>query len=69
MPGEVPYWIDGEVRIVLEFEAYVKVPNGNIYMLKPFTPGITFSELKVGQKVSCEVTSKLIRVLSARILE
>lgn len=70
MAGEIPYWIEGEVKILMAYsgEAYVRVPNGNVYILNPSTPGIDFEKLQVGTKVSCEVTSRLTRVLSARII-
>jgi hypothetical protein len=70
MPGEIPFWIVGEIKLYYPHagEAYVRVPNGNVYLLKPSTPGIKFEELKIGMVVSCEVTSKLTRVLSAKII-
>jgi hypothetical protein len=70
MPGELPFWIDGEVKLLSPDtkEAYVRVPNGNVYILRSDTPGINFEELKIGTMVSCEVTLRLTRVLSARII-
>lgn len=70
MPGEIPFWVDGEIKLYYPHlgEAYVRVPNGNVYLLKPNTPGITFDDLEVGMNVSCEVTYKLTRVLSAKII-
>lgn len=70
MPGEMPYFIEGKVVQVLpQYQvAFVKVENGNVYHLTPKTPGIDFQELSVGMIVECEITSMLIRVLSARIL-
>jgi hypothetical protein len=71
MPGMIPFFIEGKVASIIQSEktAYVKVPNGNVYYLHPFTPGIDFEKLKVGTKVSCEVTEKLARVFSAKIIE
>lgn len=70
MPGEMPYFIEGKVVQVLpQYQvAFVKVENGNVYHLTPKTPGIDFQQLSVGMIVECEITSMLIRVLSARIL-
>lgn len=71
MPRETPYFIKGWIsEIFLDgLLAVVSVENGSIYHLTPFTPGIEFSELAIGVKVECEITSKLIRVLSAKILK
>lgn len=71
MPGEKPFFIEGiVVEILSTYEiAFVKVINGNIYNLRPSTPGIDFYTLKVGQVVEIEITTKLVRVLSARIIE
>lgn len=71
MPGEIPFFIEGQV---VDFStqyniAYVKVQNGNVYHLRPDTPGINFSNLRKAQKVRLEVTTMLTRVLSASILE
>lgn len=70
MPGELPYFIEGKVVEIAKATstAYVKVCNGNVYHLTPFTPGIVFSELSVGATVRCEITSRLIRVLSAKLI-
>lgn len=70
MPGEFPFFIVGKVvdttmsQIVL-----VRVINGNVYHLIPSTPGIKFEELKRDQLIELEVTTMLVRVLSARIIE
>lgn len=71
MPGERPFFIEGEItEVLIPYEiAYVKVDNGNVYHLKPSTPGINFYELKAGMNVRLEVTSLLTRVLSAKIIE
>jgi hypothetical protein len=71
MPGELPFWIDGEVRMIISHigEAYIRVPNGNVYLVKIDTPGLEFNKIKIGTKISCEVTSLLTRVLSAKIIE
>lgn len=70
MSGEIPYFIIGKVvEVMPQYNvAYVKVDNGNVYNLTPKTPGIHFQDLKKGMIVECEITSMLIRVLSARIL-
>lgn len=69
MPGELPFWIDGEVRLIISYSAYVRVPNGNVYLIKDDTPGIDFSRIRMGTKISCEVTTMLTRVLSAKIID
>lgn len=71
MSGEYPFFIEGRVvDIQIGYNiAYIKVPNGNIYHLKPDTPGIDFQKLKKGQKIRLEVTTMLTRVLSASIIE
>jgi len=71
MPGEKPFFIEGVVvDIMSTYEiAFVKVINGNVYNLKPSTPGVDFYTLKIGQIVELEVTTKLVRVLSARIID
>ena len=71
MPGEKPFFIEGVVvDIMSTYEiAFVKVINGNVYNLKPSTPGIDFYTLKAGQVVELEVTTRLLRVLSARIID
>lgn len=71
MPGELPFFIEGQVtEVSVPFRiAYVKVPNGNVYHLHPGTPGIDFYSLKKTQIVRLEVTSMLTRVLSATILD
>ena len=71
MPGEIPFWVEGELKLYypLTKEAYVRVPNGNVYILKPSTPGIIFEELKIGMIIQCEVTTKLTRVLSAKVVK
>jgi hypothetical protein len=68
MTGTIPYWIEGEVKYVHSNEALVKVPNGSVYQLTPDTPGIVFSELRIGDKVACEVTHRILYVYSARII-
>jgi len=70
MPGEIPYFIEGKVvDISIPYRtAYVKVENGNVYHLFPHTPDLEFENLRIGTIVECEITSALIRVLSARIL-
>ena len=71
MPGEVPYFVEGYVVRIVDMlnTAYVRVINGNVYHVFPFTPGITFSELSVDKKVLLEVGSRLDRVYSAKIIE
>ncbi len=68
MAGVFPHWIAGEVKILLQDEAYVRVPNGNVYTLHRTTPGINFSQLRVGLIIEIEITDRLDRVYSARII-
>jgi len=71
MSGEKPYFIEGTVTQVNVYERtiYVKVPNGNVYHIFPFTPGIEFNKLERGKVVILEVTTKLVNVLSAKLKE
>jgi hypothetical protein len=71
MAGEIPYEIVGKLIQVQSDQkiALVKVTNGNLYVLKPSTPGIDFDKLKIGQRIVCQVTSALERVYGARIIE
>lgn len=71
MPGELPFFIEGQlVDLSIPYGiAFVKVHNGNIYHLKPDTPGINFKDLKKTQIIRLEVTTMLTRVLSASIIE
>lgn len=70
MSREFPFFIKGTVVEILPQEiTIVKVPNGNLYHLKPSTPGIEYSRLQKGDIVECEVTSMLTRVLSAKVIE
>lgn len=70
MPREIPYFVRGTIVEILPQEVtVVKVANGNLYHLKPNTPGIEYSRLLVGDVVQCEITSELTRVLSARKIE
>lgn len=66
----IPYWVTGEIKILLQHagEAFVKIPNGNVYSLTPSTPGIEFNKLTVGTVVEIEITNRLDRVYSARII-
>jgi hypothetical protein len=71
MPGEKPFFLNATVtEVSLSHNiAYARVINGNVYNLKPDTPGLDFSKLKKGQIVEIEITTKLVRVLSARLIE
>jgi len=71
MPGEIPFFIEGKVAEVSAGykTALVRVPNGNVYYLDGTTPGIDFNDLTVGKRVVCEVTTKLTRVLSAKVID
>jgi hypothetical protein len=71
MPGEIPFFIEGKVAEISPGynTALVRVPNGNVYQLDQTTPGINFNDLTVGKRVVCEVTTKLTRVFSARIID
>lgn len=68
MPGELPFFIVGQVVELLPNVVLVKVPNGNVYHLHKDTPGIEFKYLRKGQFVELEVTLALTRVFSATIL-
>ena len=71
MAGEKPFFIEGRITEVSKSAstAYVKVVNGNVYHLTPYTPGIDFDSLERGQIVRLEVTLLLTRVLSAEVLD
>lgn len=69
MPGVLPFFIEGRVSEILSGHAYIKVDNGNVYTVNPQTPGINFKELKLRQVVELEVTDRLTRVFSARIMD
>lgn len=70
MAGERPFFIQGKVvEIPIGYStATVKVVNGNIYTVNNDTPGINFKEIKLDQIIELEVTTRLNRVLSARIV-
>ena len=68
--GQMPFFVEGQI---IDFSvsygvAYVKVSNGNIYHIHPHTPGINFEELKKGQTLRLEITTKLTHVLGASIV-
>lgn len=70
MAGERPFFIEGKV---VEMPpgypiATVKVVNGNLYTIHNDTPGIDFRKVKLDQIIELEVTTRLNRVLSARII-
>ena len=71
MAGETPFFIEGKVvDFSMEHNiAYVKVPNGNVYHIRPNTPGIDINKIIKGQIIRLEVTNMLTRVLSASIIE
>ena len=69
MPGEIPFFVTGKISAIRGDVAYVKIQTGNVYNLYPWTPGIEFTRLTIGQVIECEVTSMLIRVLSAKLKE
>ena len=71
MPGEIPFFVEGVVARINEFErtAYIKHKNGNVYHVFPFTPGVVFEELKIGVRVQVEITNVLTKVYSARIVK
>lgn len=70
MAGEIPFFIEGKVVEILPGfpVATVKVVNGNIYNIHNDTPGIRFEDVKLNQIIRLEVTTRLNRVLSARIV-
>lgn len=71
MPGEIPYFVEGYVVKIADMinTAYVRVENGNVYHVFPFTPGIVFKDLTIDKKVLLEVGTRLDRVYSAKIIE
>lgn len=71
MPGEIPYFVEGYVVKIADMinTAYVRVENGNVYHVFPFTPGISFKDLTKGKRVLLEVGTRLDRVYSAKIIE
>ena len=71
MPGVKPFFIEARIVDVPPGYnvAYAKVVNGNVYTLRIDTPGIDVKKLKKDQLVEIEITEKLIRVLSARIID
>jgi hypothetical protein len=70
MPGEYPFFIEGKVvEIMVQEITIVKVPNGNLYHLRPSTPGIDYYSLRKDDTVIMEVTSLLTRVLSAKVVD
>jgi hypothetical protein len=71
MPGERPFFVVGvvaEIAVTHPF-ATINAPNGYYYHIHNDTPGIRFEDLRVGQRIQLEVTSMVVRVLSARILD
>lgn len=70
MPGEIPFFIEGIVTNITNgsLTVLVKVQNGNVYSIHPDTPGINFQNLRKGQTVRLEVTTRLNHVLSACII-
>ena len=70
MPSEIPFFVEGKIVEIMNGReiAIVRVPNGNLYHLKPSTPGIDFYKLELDRVVKCEVTTMLTRVLSAQVV-
>ena len=48
--------------------AHVRTPDSLIYGLSPYTNGLQFEMLQLGQKVRLQVTMKFGRVLHAELL-
>ena len=69
MSGEIPFFIEGRVAQMLSGCAYIKVDNGNVYVINPLTPGLNFKELELGQKIMVEITNRLTRVFSAYTID
>ena len=69
MPREIPFFIEGRVAQIVGETAIVRVPNGNLYHVYSYTPGIDFSNIAIDKRIVCEVTSVLTRVFSARLVE
>jgi len=70
MPREIPFFIEGKVTNITNGcqSVLVRVQNGNVYSIHPDTPGIDFKNLREGQIVRLEITTRLIHVLSAYIV-
>jgi hypothetical protein len=70
MPREIPFFIEGNVTNITNGcqSVLVRVQNGNVYSIHPDTPGIDFKNLREGQIVRLEITTRLIHVLSAYIV-
>ena len=69
-PSASSFLVEGEIIEVLPSMgiAHVRGANGVVYGLNPKTRGISFYELRAGQRVQCQVTAEFHRVLHARIL-
>jgi len=48
---------------------YAEAANGHRFAITNKTPGVSVSQLLVGDKVDCLVTSRLPRVLNANLIE
>ncbi len=61
-----------ETVVVALIPAYhqvkVRDADGHLYVLTNRTQGIDLAALREGQRVNCEVTSKLQRVLTASVI-
>ena len=70
MPGVVPYWVEAEVKILIKHagEAYVRTSAGCVYLITAGLPGLDFDKLSVGIRVKIEVTDRLDRVYSAKVV-
>ena len=70
MPREIPFFIKGVVVDILPGYpiATIKVVNGNLYSINNDTPGIKFENIRLDQIIEIEITTRLNRVLSARIV-
>jgi len=49
--------------------AHVLTAEGRVYGITPETPGVSYDELRPGQRLRCEVTRRLPRVVLAELLE
>lgn len=67
MPGEKPFFVKGYVASLMPGMALIKVQNGNVYEVFPHTVNLEFDKLTRNCIVECEVTTRLTRVLSAKI--
>lgn len=67
MPAEEVFFVEGTVLVViLEFhQAQLRTSDGHMFAITRRTVGLDYAELRDGDRVRCEVTRALPRVLRA----